>query len=114
MKKIECIIRPACLEQLVGTVEKLDLGGMNITQIVGYGTQKGGGDTQVYRGIEYTVKLKEKLKVEIVVNDELVDEVITQIINVTRTDHAGDGKIFIYPIEDAIRIRTGERGRDVI
>ncbi len=114
MKKIECMVRPACLEQLVITMEKLDLGGMNITQVVGYGSQKGAGDTSIYRGVEYTVKLKEKLKVETVVPDSMVETVIEQILKATRTDSVGDGKIFIYNIEEAIRIRTGERGDAVI
>ena len=114
MKKVECILRTGCLEPMISAVEQLDISGLNITQIVGYGSQKGANETQVYRGVEYTIKLKEKFKVEMVVNDEKVDEVVNTIIKVARTNQVGDGKIFIYPIEQAIRIRTGEQGQAAV
>jgi nitrogen regulatory protein P-II 1 len=112
MKKVECIIRPRKLEDLIVEVEKLGINGMSITEIVGYGKQK--GKKQVYRGVEYEVKLREKLKVEIVVEDEKVDELVDIIVAAVQTDEVGDGKIFIYPIEETVRIRTGERGEEAV
>jgi len=112
MKKVECIIRPTRLEELVVAVEKIEVNGMNITQIAGYGNQKGA--KKFYRGVEYEVKLKEKLKIEIVVEDEKTDLVVNEIIDAVRTDNVGDGKIFIYPIEEVVRIRTGETGEEAI
>jgi nitrogen regulatory protein P-II 1 len=100
------------LEELVVAVETLGINGMNISQIAGYGNQKGA--KKVYRGVEYDVKLKEKLKVEIVVEETKVDDLIEAIREATKTDSVGDGKIFIYAIEEAIRIRTGEKGKEAI
>lgn len=107
MKKLECIIRPTHIEPVIIACERMNIGGMSITQIVGYGEQR--GSTNVYRGVEYEVSLKEKVKVEIVVDDDEVEPLIDSIINASRTDAVGDGKIFILPVEDAVRIRTGER-----
>ncbi|AGB40784.1 nitrogen regulatory protein PII [Halobacteroides halobius DSM 5150] len=112
MKKVECIIRPTKLEELIVAVEELGINGMNITQIAGYGKQRGKKD--VYRGVEYEVKLKEKLKVEMVIAKDKVDDLIDVIIETTRTDEVGDGKIFVYSIEETVRIRTGERGQKAI
>jgi len=114
VKKIECIVRTVSLEPLIGALEQLDIAGLNITQTMGYGHQKGASEAHVYRGVEYTVKLREKFKVELVVNDEQVEDVVNTIVSVTRTKQVGDGKIFIYPIEDAIRIRTGEKGNAAV
>lgn len=112
MKKVECIIRPEKLEELVVAVEQLGINGLNITQIVGYGKQKGQTDT--YRGVEYEVKFKEKLKVEIVVAEEKVEDLIDTIISSAQTGEVGDGKIFVYSIEEAVRIRTKEIGKEAI
>lgn len=112
MKKIECIIRKSKLEDLVVEVEKLGISGLNITQIAGYGKQK--GKQEIYRGVEYEVKLKEKLKVEMVVPAEKVDELIDVITEATRTGEVGDGKIFVYGIDQAVRIRTGEEDEKVL
>lgn len=111
MKKIECIIRPPKLveleEELNGVVT-----GMTVTHVRGCGTQK--GETQIYRGAEMTINLLPKIKVEAVVKEENVDRVIEIIQNTCRTGKIGDGKIFVYPVEDVIRIRTGERGPDAL
>jgi nitrogen regulatory protein P-II 1 len=112
MKKVECIIRPSKLEELVVEAEKVGISGLNITQIAGYGEQK--GKQEVYRGVEYEVKLKEKLKVEMVVQSEQVDELIDVITDSSRTGNVGDGKIFVYSIDRAVRIRTGEEGAEVV
>ena len=112
MKKVECIIRKSKLEDLVIEVEELGISGLNITQIAGYGKQK--GKQEVYRGVEYEVKLKEKLKVEMVVPSEQVDELIDIITDTSRTGNVGDGKIFVYSIDRAVRIRTGEEGEGVV
>ncbi|ADL13333.1 P-II family nitrogen regulator [Acetohalobium arabaticum] len=112
MKKVECIIRPEKLEELVVAVEQLGISGLNITQIAGYGNQKGQTDT--YRGVEYEVKFKEKLKVEIVVDEEKVEDLVDKILSAARTGEVGDGKIFIYSIEEAVRIRTKEVGKEAI
>ncbi len=112
MKKIECIIRPTHLEEVIVAVEKIGINGLNITQIAGYGTQK--GMKKNYRGVEYEVKLKEKLKIDMIVEEDQVDTLVDAIVEVARTDNVGDGKIFIYPVEETIRIRTGERGKEAI
>jgi nitrogen regulatory protein P-II 1 len=108
MKKVECIVRPSSIEELIVAAENLGVNGLNITQIAGYGKQKGA--TNIYRGVEYEVKLKEKLKVEIVIEEDKVEPLVNAIMEAVRTDEVGDGKIFIYPIEETIRIRTGEKG----
>ena len=112
MKKIEAIIRPMKLEDVVVAVEKMGIEGLNITQIAGYGKQKGARN--VYRGVEYEIKLKEKLKVEMVVEDNQVDEITNAIVETARTEEVGDGKIFVYEIDDAIRVRTGDEGTEAI
>ncbi len=112
MKKVECIIRPEKLDQLIVALEGLGVSGLNITQIAGYGNQK--GDTQIYRGVTYEVKLKEKLKIEMVVVDEKVEELVEKIVGAVKTDEVGDGKIFIYSIDEVVRIRTGDKGKEAI
>ncbi|MCK8817974.1 P-II family nitrogen regulator [Natroniella sulfidigena] len=112
MKKVECIVRPEKLEELIQGFEELGINGLNITQITGYGEQKGA--TKIYRGVKYEVKLKEKLKIEIVISDDKVEELIDTIVKTARTGEVGDGKIFIYDIEEAIKIRTGETGQDAV
>ena len=112
MKKVECIVRPAKLEEVIVAVEKLGISGLNITQIAGYGKQK--GTKKVYRGVEYEVKLKEKLKIELVVEEEEAEAVVEAIVEATRTGEVGDGKIFVYEIEEAVRVRTGEKGKEAV
>ncbi len=108
MKKIECIIRPFKLEEVREALESLGVQGMTVTEVKGFGRQK--GHTEFYRGSEYTIDFLPKLKLEIVIRDEIVDTVADVIIQAANTGKIGDGKIFILPVEEAIRIRTGERG----
>ena len=108
MKKVEAIFRPAKLDAVRATLENIKLPGVTITQVEGHGTQK--GITQQWRGTEVKVSLLTKVKVEIVVKDELVESVTAAIIKAAKTGEIGDGKIFISPVENAIRIRTGEQG----
>jgi len=112
MKKIEAIIRPESLEMVKNALNELGYPGMTITEVKGHGKQK--GKEQIWRGREYKVEFLPKLKVEIVVLDDDVQRIARAIINETRTGNIGDGKIFIYPVEDAIRIRTGDYGNNAI
>lgn len=112
MKKIEAIIRPGKLDEVQNALDELGVSGLTVTQVIGCGKQR--GHTQVYRGVEYKVHLLPKIKIEVVVKDSMVDEAVAAIINQARTGDVGDGKIFIYPVEEAIRIRTGETGHDVL
>ncbi len=107
MKKIECIIRPLDLMELENKLTKV-VSGMTVTHVKGCGAQK--GETQMYRGTEMTICLLPKIKIEIVVPEEKVDEVVNAVMDVCRSGSVGDGKIFIMPVEEAIRIRTGDRG----
>ncbi len=108
MKKIEVIIRPGKLEEVKAALSKYGIRGMTVSEVAGCGLQK--GKKEVYRGNEYTIDLLPKVKVEIVVGQERVAELVDLLVATTRTGQIGDGKIFIYPVEDAVRIRTGERG----
>ena len=108
MKKIEAIIRPGRLEEVKDALNKIEIQGITISQVMGCGRQK--GLTEVYRGTQIDVNVLPKVKFEIVVGDEVLEAVITTIIEAARLGEIGDGKIFVYPVEDAIRIRTGERG----
>ena len=112
MKKIEVIIKAEKLEDLKAELNKVGVHGMMITNIMGYGNQK--GFTHVYRGETCTVNLLPKIKVETVVCDDLYESVKEAIIRAVRTGSVGDGKIFTYDIHEAIRIRTGEKGKDAI
>lgn len=112
MRKIEAIIKPHKLDEVVNGLNQIDICGMTITEVKGFGRQK--GFKEVYRGIEYDVNFLPKVKIEIVVPKEILDKVIDVIIKKAKTDEIGDGKIFIYNIEEVIRIRTGERGKDAI
>lgn len=112
MKKIECIIRPQKLEEVKEALGQLGLGGMTVTNVAGCGMQR--GQTEVYRGQEYQVQLLPKVKIELVIQDHLVDKVIRAISDTARTGQVGDGKIFVYSVESAIRIRTGEQDDDAI
>ncbi len=112
MKKVEFIIRPEKLDDLIVACEEFGISGLNINQISGYGQQK--GKTKVYRGVKYEVKLKQKLKVETVIADDEVDGLIKAVIEVVKTGEVGDGKIFVYDIKEAVRIRTGESGEKAL
>ena len=112
MKRIDCIIRPSKIEDVKEKLNELGVAGMTVSQVLGYGMQK--GHRQFYRGNEYNVNLLPKVMVSIVVVDEMVDKVVTCIIEGSRTGEIGDGKIFIYNVEEAIRIRTGEKGKEAL
>jgi nitrogen regulatory protein P-II 1 len=112
MKKIEAIIKPFKLDEVKEALQEIGLQGITVTEAKGFGRQK--GHTELYRGAEYVVDFLPKVKVEIVLPDELVEKAIEAIQNAARTGRIGDGKIFIHSIEDAIRIRTGETGKNAI
>src|SRR5262249_61893300 len=112
MKKIEAIIRPHLLESVKDALQTLGVQGMTISEVKGFGRQK--GHTEVYRGSEYKVEFVPKLKIEVVVDEEIVENAIEAIIKTARTGKFGDGKIFIFPVEEAIRIRTGEHGVNAV
>lgn len=112
MKKIEAIIKPFKLDDVKEALQELGLQGMTVVEAKGYGRQK--GHTELYRGAEYVVDFLPKLKVEVAVADDLVEAVVEAIQTAARTGRIGDGKIFVTPLENAIRIRTGESGRDAL
>ncbi|MDQ0286403.1 nitrogen regulatory protein P-II 1 [Desulfofundulus luciae] len=112
MTKIECILRPGKLESVKEAVNKCGIQGMTVTQVIGCGLQK--GRTEVYRGAEYSINLLPKVKVEMVVPDRDVESVVKAITGAARTGEIGDGKLFTYKIDNAIRIRTGETGKAAI
>ncbi|MBM3617770.1 MAG: P-II family nitrogen regulator [Alphaproteobacteria bacterium] len=112
MKKIEAIIKPFKLDEVKEALQEVGLQGITITEIKGFGRQK--GHTELYRGAEYVVDFLPKIKIEIVLEDQLVERTVEAIIQAAHTGRIGDGKIFISPIEDAIRIRTGERGNSAL
>lgn len=112
MKKIEAIIKPFKLDDLKEALGELHITGMTVSEVKGFGRQK--GHTEVYRGAEYVVDFIPKIKVEIVVSEDLCDRVVEAIISSVKTGKIGDGKIFVMPIEAVCRIRTGERDRDAI
>ena len=108
MKKVEAYIKPFKLDDVKAALMELGVRGMSVTEVRGFGRQK--GHTELYRGSEYKVDFLPKTKLEIVIPDELVERVIEMIQKVAKTGQVGDGKIFILPVEDAVRIRTGESG----
>lgn len=112
MKKVEAIIRPFKLDEVKIALVNAGIVGMTISEVRGFGRQK--GQTERYRGSEYTVEFLQKLKVEIVVEDDQVDMVVDKIILAARTGEIGDGKIFISPVERIIRIRTGENNTEAV
>ena len=112
MKKIEAIIKPFKLEEVKDGLSSLGVKGMTISEVKGFGRQK--GHSEIYRGAEYTVDFVAKVKMEIVVNDDMVDKVVEVILSQAKTEKIGDGKIFVLPIEASHRIRTGEQGPDAI
>ena len=112
MKKVEAIFRHIKMEDVRDALDKLGVNGMTVTEVKGSGTQRGYEET--YRGTKMTIHLRPKIKLEAVVDDAKVDVVIETIMANARTGEIGDGKIFIYPVETAVRIRTGEAGEDAI
>lgn len=112
MKKIEAIIKPFKLDEVKEALQEVGLQGITVTEARGFGRQK--GHTELYRGAEYVVDFLPKVKIEVVVDDTMVERTVEAIISAARTGRIGDGKIFILPVEEAIRIRTGERGADAI
>ncbi len=112
MKKIESIIKPHKLDDVVSGLNQINICGMTITEVKGFGRQK--GFKEYYRGMEFDVNFLPKVKIEIVVDDEMAEKVIEVIIENARTNEIGDGKIFVYEIKDVIRIRTNERGHEAI
>lgn len=112
MKKIEALIKPFKVDEVKTALIEAGVQGMTITEVRGHGRQK--GHTEIYRGAEYNVDFLPKVKVEVVIEDSQLDTVIEAIESAARTGRIGDGKIFVYPVENVIRIRTGERGRVAI
>ena len=110
--RVEAIVRPPKLDDVRNALNEAGIHGMTVTEIRGCGRQK--GYTERYRGSEYTINLLHKVKVEVVVDDSLVEAVVSAIIDAAQTGEVGDGKIFLSPVTDAIRIRTGERGPDAL
>jgi len=112
MKKIEAIVKPFKLDEVKNALTKVGVQGMTITEVKGFGRQR--GHTEVYRGAEYTIDFIPKIKIDLIVSDELVPQVIETIERAARTGKIGDGKIFLSSVEEVIRIRTGERGKNAI
>ena len=112
MKKIEAIVKPFKLDEVREALSEIGVSGLTVTEVKGFGRQK--GHTELYRGAEYVVDFLPKVKIEIVVVDTLVDAAIDAIVKAARTGKIGDGKIFVTPVEQAIRIRTGETGDDAV
>jgi nitrogen regulatory protein P-II 1 len=108
MKKIEAIIKPFKLEEVKDALGEVGIEGMTVTEVKGFGRQK--GHTEIYRGSEYTVDFLPKIKLELVISDAQVDQAVATIIKSAKTGKIGDGKVFVTTIEDAVRIRTEERG----
>jgi nitrogen regulatory protein P-II 1 len=112
LKKIEAIIRPFKLDEVKIALVNAGVVGMTVSEVRGFGRQK--GQTERYRGSEYTVEFLQKLKIEIVVEDNQVDMVVDKIIAAARTGEIGDGKIFVHPVDEIIRIRTGEKNLEAV
>ena len=112
MKKVEAIIKPFKLDEVKNALNAIGIQGMTITEVKGFGRQK--GHVEVYRGAEYEVNFLPKIKIEIVIPDSIIVKVISTIMEKARTGNIGDGKIFLYSLEDVIRIRTGERGEAAV
>jgi len=112
MKKIEAIIKPFKLEEVKEALSDLGIEGMTVTEVKGFGRQK--GHTEIYRGSEYTVDFLPKIKIEVVLADGMVESATSAVVRAAKTGKIGDGKVFVYPIEEAIRIRTDETGEKAI
>jgi len=112
VKRVEAIIRPFKLDEVKIALVNAGIVGMTVSEVRGFGRQK--GQTERYRGSEYTVEFLQKLKIEIVIEDDQVDMVVDRIVNAARTGEIGDGKIFISPVDQIVRIRTGEKNQEAI
>ena len=112
MKKVEAIIKPFKLDEVKEALQEAGIQGLSVIEVKGFGRQK--GHTELYRGAEYVVDFLPKVKIEMVLTDDLVESAIEAIISAARTEKIGDGKIFVSPVEQAIRIRTGEMGDDAL
>jgi len=112
MKKIEAIIKPFKLDDVKSALTRIGIQGMTAIEVRGFGRQR--GHTEVYRGSEYKIDFLPKVKIELITDDELVSRAVEEIERAARTGKIGDGKIFVSPVEEVIRIRTGERGREAV
>ena len=112
MKKIEAIIRPDRLQEVQDALDEIGVSGLTVTEVLGCGAQR--GYTEVYRGTPVRISLQRKVKIEAVMPDDHIDEAIDKIVVAARTGEVGDGKIFILPVDEAIRIRSGERGDEIV
>ena len=112
MKKIEAIIKPFKLDEVKEALQDIGIQGLSVIEVKGFGRQK--GHTELYRGAEYVVDFLPKVKIEVVLTDDMVDPALEAIIAAAGTDKIGDGKIFVSPVEQVIRIRTGETGEDAV
>lgn len=112
MKKIEAIIKPFKLEEVKKALNDINIEGMTVTEVKGFGRQK--GHTELYRGAEYTVDFLPKIRIEVVTTDEMTPRVVEAIVASAKTGKIGDGKIFVLPVEDVVRIRTGESGKEAL
>jgi nitrogen regulatory protein PII len=112
VKKVEAIIKPFKLDDVKDALHEAGVSGITVTEVKGFGRQK--GHTELYRGAEYVIDFLPKVKIEVVVEDAMADNVVDAIAGAARTGRIGDGKIFVMPVEQAVRIRTGDRGADAI
>ena len=112
MKKVDAIIKPFKLDEVKESLSEIGVQGITVSEVKGFGRQK--GHTELYRGAEYVVDFLPKVKLEIIVQDSMVQQVVETIMNSARTGRIGDGKIFVVPVEEVVRIRTGERGEDAL
>jgi len=112
MKKIEAIIKPFKMEDVKEALAEVGVEGMTVTEVKGFGRQK--GHTEIYRGSEYTVDFLPKVKIELVLGDDLTERAVAAIVRAAKTGKIGDGKVFVSPVEDAIRIRTEEHGESAV
>jgi nitrogen regulatory protein PII len=112
MRKVEAIIKPFKLDEVKEALQAIGVQGMTVSEVKGFGRQK--GHTELYRGAEYVVDFLPKIKLEIACSEDLVDKIVQAIVQAANTGRIGDGKIFVYPLQDVIRIRTGESGPDAV
>ena len=112
MKKIEAIIKPFKLDEVKEALKTLGINGLTLTEAQGFGRQR--GHTEVYRGAEYEVEFVPKIRLEILVDDSQVDEVMSAVVDTAGTGKIGDGKVWVLPVEDVVRVRTGERGSEAL
>jgi len=112
MRKVEAIIKPFKLDEVKEALQGVGVQGMTVSEVKGFGRQK--GHTELYRGAEYVVDFLPKIKLEIACSDDMVDKIVQAIVQAANTGRIGDGKIFVYPLQDVIRIRTGESGSEAV